>query len=79
MSNISSNRSSFAEKPHMSSSFTTSVRRSLLKAMKAPFKGWSTDLLAAKDDFDDEYNFTSGSRRGAHLYNLSEERRPGAE
>jgi hypothetical protein len=47
--------------------------------MKAPFKGWSTDLLAAKDDFDDEYNFTSGSRRGAHLYNLSEERRPGAE
>ncbi|KAF1844262.1 uncharacterized protein K460DRAFT_288330 [Cucurbitaria berberidis CBS 394.84] len=37
----------------------------LKSALKKPFQGWSKDLLRAKDNDDDDYNFTSGARRGA--------------
>ncbi|KAH8727998.1 hypothetical protein GQ44DRAFT_609981 [Phaeosphaeriaceae sp. PMI808] len=33
-------------------------------AFKKPFQGWSKELLRARDDDDDDYNFTSGLRRG---------------
>jgi len=35
--------------------------------LKKPFQGWSKDLLRARDD-DDDYNFSSGMRRGAQYY-----------
>ncbi|KAF2497263.1 hypothetical protein BU16DRAFT_508274 [Lophium mytilinum] len=75
-----STQSSFTSQPEFtsSSSSTTSKRNPLLKALKAPFKGWSTSLLAAKDDLDDEYNFASGSRRGAD-YNFPNVGRRGSE
>lgn len=41
---------------------------SLKTALKKPFQGWSKDLLRARDDDDDDYNFTSGARRGAAHY-----------
>jgi hypothetical protein len=63
------------------SSVTTSVARSqsehqslalgtasLKTALKKPFQGWSKDLLRARDDDDDNYNFASGARRGAEHY-----------
>jgi len=34
-------------------------------ALKKPFQGWSKDLLAAKEDLDDEYNFTDCRRHGS--------------
>jgi hypothetical protein len=37
---------------------------SIKAALKRPFQGWSKDLLAARDGLDDDYNFTSGRRRG---------------
>ncbi|KAH6644630.1 hypothetical protein C7974DRAFT_408298 [Boeremia exigua] len=40
----------------------------LMATLKKPFQGWSKDLLRARDDDDDDYNFASGMRRGAHLY-----------
>ncbi|CAO2652504.1 Nn.00g007870.m01.CDS01 [Neocucurbitaria sp. VM-36] len=43
---------------------TTSLR----SALKKPFQGWSKELLRARDHDDDDYNFTSGARRGAELY-----------
>lgn len=36
--------------------------------LKKPFQGWSKELLRARDDDDDDYNFVSGMRRGAYLY-----------
>lgn len=39
-----------------------------MAALKKPFQGWSRELLRARDDDDDDYNFASGMRRGAHLY-----------
>jgi hypothetical protein len=41
---------------------------SFMAALKKPFQGWSKELLRARDDDDDHYNFASGARRGAHLY-----------
>ncbi|KAG9187251.1 hypothetical protein G6011_05122 [Alternaria panax] len=38
---------------------------SLKAALKKPFQGWSKDLLRARDNDDDDYNFSSGMRRGA--------------
>lgn len=40
----------------------------LISVLKKPFQGWSKELLRARDDDDDDYNFASGMRRGAHLY-----------
>ncbi|KAF2120017.1 hypothetical protein BDV96DRAFT_566552 [Lophiotrema nucula] len=46
-------------------SSTKSLHHSVIKsALKKPFQGWSKDLLAARDDLDDDYNFASGARRG---------------
>ncbi|KAL6156896.1 hypothetical protein ACJQWK_06301 [Exserohilum turcicum] len=45
--------------------FSTSSLRS---ALKKPFQGWSKDLLRARDNDDDDYNFSSGMRRGAEYY-----------
>jgi hypothetical protein len=39
-----------------------------MSVLKKPFQGWSKELLRARDDDDDDYNFASGMRRGAHLY-----------
>ncbi|KAF2845915.1 hypothetical protein T440DRAFT_406813 [Plenodomus tracheiphilus IPT5] len=33
-------------------------------ALKKPFQGWSMDLMRARDDDDDDYNFACGARRG---------------
>jgi hypothetical protein len=41
---------------------------SLRAALKKPFQGWSKDLLRARDNDDDDYNFSSGMRRGAQYY-----------
>ncbi|KAF1938919.1 hypothetical protein EJ02DRAFT_307884, partial [Clathrospora elynae] len=41
---------------------------SLKSALKKPFQGWSKQLLRARDTDDDDYNFTSGARRGAEYY-----------
>lgn len=43
-----------------------------MAALKKPFQGWSKELLRARDNDDDDYNFASGMRRGAHLYRESE-------
>jgi hypothetical protein len=40
------------------------VKSAVWSSLKKPFQGWSMALLAAKDDLDDEYNFTDGRRRG---------------
>ncbi|KAF2649806.1 hypothetical protein K491DRAFT_610070 [Lophiostoma macrostomum CBS 122681] len=40
-----------------------SFRRSLTSALKKPFQGWSRDLVAAKSNLDDDYNFSDGRRR----------------
>lgn len=40
----------------------------LMAALKKPFQGWSKELLPARANDDEDYNFTSGPRRGAHLY-----------
>ncbi|KAH7406818.1 hypothetical protein DE146DRAFT_648533 [Phaeosphaeria sp. MPI-PUGE-AT-0046c] len=37
---------------------------SLRTTLKKPFQGWSRELLRARDDDDDDYNFASGLRRG---------------
>ncbi|OAL04821.1 hypothetical protein IQ06DRAFT_290838 [Phaeosphaeriaceae sp. SRC1lsM3a] len=37
---------------------------SLKTTLKKPFQGWSRELLRARDDDDDDYNFASGLRRG---------------
>ena len=42
-----------------------SFGKRLTTALKKPFQGWSQDLLAAKQDLDDDYNFASGRRRYA--------------
>ncbi|RMZ68582.1 hypothetical protein GMOD_00008304 [Pyrenophora seminiperda CCB06] len=42
---------------------------SLRAALKKPFQGWSKELLRARDNDDDDYNFSSGMRRGAQYYN----------
>ncbi|KAF2815787.1 uncharacterized protein BDZ99DRAFT_457742 [Mytilinidion resinicola] len=75
-----STQSSFTNQPESttSASSTKSGRNPLLKALKAPFQGWSTSLLAAKEDLDDEYNFASGRRRGAD-YNFPSVGRRGSE
>ncbi|CBX99610.1 predicted protein [Plenodomus lingam JN3] len=38
--------------------------KSLKAALKKPFQGWSTDLMRARDNDDDDYNFASGAPRG---------------
>jgi hypothetical protein len=38
-----------------------------MSTLKKPFQGWSMDLLRARDNDDDDYNFSSGARRGAEL------------
>lgn len=46
----------------------TQQTRGFMTALKKPFQGWSKELLRARDDDDDDYNFASGMRRGAQLY-----------
>ncbi|KAF3031796.1 endoribonuclease ysh1 [Didymella heteroderae] len=46
----------------------TPPSNSFMAALKKPFQGWSKELLRARDNDDDDYNFASGIRRGAHLY-----------
>jgi hypothetical protein len=41
---------------------------SFMAALKKPFQGWSKELLRARDHDDDDYNFSSGTRRGAQQY-----------
>lgn len=48
-------------------------------SLKTLFKGWSADLLRARDDLDDDYNFASGVRRGAADYNFTSGDRRGTE
>ncbi|KAJ4410122.1 hypothetical protein N0V91_002131 [Didymella pomorum] len=48
------------EAPHQSHGF--------MAALKKPFQGWSKEQLRARDNDEDDYNFASGMRRGAHLY-----------
>ena len=52
--------------PSMHHALATSS--SLKSMLKKPFQGWSKDLLRARDDDDDDYNFSSGMRRGAQYY-----------
>ncbi|KAH9869965.1 hypothetical protein J1614_006886 [Plenodomus biglobosus] len=42
--------------------------KSLKAALKKPFQGWSMDLMRAKDDDDDHYNFASSAPRGTQDY-----------
>ncbi|KAH7080991.1 hypothetical protein FB567DRAFT_448906 [Paraphoma chrysanthemicola] len=42
---------------------------SLKSALKKPFQGWSKELLRARDDDDDDYNFVSGYQRGCEPAN----------
>lgn len=37
---------------------------SLKAALKKPFQGWSKELLRARENDGDDYNFTEGVRRG---------------
>jgi hypothetical protein len=46
---------------------------SFMAALKKPFQGWSKELLRARDHDDDDYNFSSGMRRGAQLYRKHED------
>ena len=47
---------------------STQQSHGFMSMLKKPFQGWSKELLRARDDDDDDYNFASGMRRGAHLY-----------
>lgn len=42
-----------------------------LTSLKSTWADWRI-LMAARDDLDDDYNFASGPRRGAHLAQLDE-------
>lgn len=46
----------------------TQQSHGFMSVLRKPFQGWSKELLRARDDDDDDYNFASGMRRGAHLY-----------
>ncbi|KAF2026756.1 hypothetical protein EK21DRAFT_103018 [Setomelanomma holmii] len=53
------------KRSHSSPNHTHSLGTfSLKSAIKKPFQGWSKELLRARDDDDDDYNFASGLRRG---------------
>ena len=58
---------------------TEHAKRPTLLSLKHLFKNWSPDLLRARDDDDDDYNFASGRRRGAGDYNFTSGDRRGAE
>jgi hypothetical protein len=65
-SNTSSRASSVTatpERPQLSKQ-THSFGSATIAALKKPFQGWSKELLRARDDDDDDYNFASGMRRG---------------
>ncbi|EUC45640.1 hypothetical protein COCMIDRAFT_95001 [Bipolaris oryzae ATCC 44560] len=55
--------------PNSSIQHHTLSASSLRSALKKPFQGWSKELLRARDNDDDDYNFSSGMRRGAQYYN----------
>ncbi|KAH7401197.1 hypothetical protein BKA66DRAFT_405643 [Pyrenochaeta sp. MPI-SDFR-AT-0127] len=57
-----------ADRSHSTTSRHPFSTSSLRSALKKPFQGWSKDLLRARDDDDDDYNFASGARRGAQQY-----------
>ncbi|CAN9093832.1 unnamed protein product [Alternaria alternata] len=67
-----SSRSSSVTAPVESSSLSQhhaiTTSSSLRAALKKPFQGWSKELLRARDDDDDDYNFSSGMRRGAQYH-----------
>jgi hypothetical protein len=56
------------EHPSSSSLHHPLPTSSLISVLKKPFQGWSKELLRAKDNDDDDYNFSSGMRRGAQYY-----------
>ncbi|XTI93564.1 hypothetical protein V2W45_1348044 [Cenococcum geophilum] len=58
---------------------TEHTKRPSLLSLKHLFKNWSPDLLRARDGDGDDYNFTSGRRRGAGDYNFTSGDRRGAE
>ncbi|KAF2828124.1 hypothetical protein CC86DRAFT_204545 [Ophiobolus disseminans] len=62
---MTSPRSSASSTPASSSTSPSRTlgKFSLKSALKKPFQGWSRELLPARDNDDDDYNFTSGSRR----------------
>lgn len=61
-----------ASRPSPPTSLKTS-RSGIWESLKKPFQGWGMDLLAAKDDLEDEYNFVD-CRRRSYYYGLEEER-----
>ncbi|KAJ4991783.1 hypothetical protein SVAN01_02633 [Stagonosporopsis vannaccii] len=64
----SSSRSSSVTMSGEQSRQASQRSQGFMAALKKPFQGWSKELLRARDDDDDDYNFTSGMRRGAHMY-----------
>jgi hypothetical protein len=66
-SNPSTRASSITATPGYSpaaSRSTSPSSLSIMSTLKKPFQGWSKELLRARDDDDDDYNFASGKRRG---------------
>ena len=64
----SSSRSSSVTMSGQQRSPALQQSRGFVAALKKPFQGWSKELLRARDDDDDDYNFASGMRRGAYMY-----------
>ena len=64
----SSSRSSSITAPGGQLAQNAQQQHGFMAALKKPFQGWSKELLRARDDDDDDYNFASGMRRGAYLY-----------
>lgn len=64
----SSSRSSSITAPGGQHAQNAQQQHGFMAALKKPFQGWSKELLRARDDDDDDYNFASGMRRGAYLY-----------
>jgi hypothetical protein len=72
MSSPPSNQSSRASSitvAHQHSPSKAHGTTSFVSTLKKPFQGWSRELLRARDDDDDDYNFASGLRRGCEQIN----------
>jgi hypothetical protein len=60
----SSRASSITAPEHSPSKTHSNGAFSLKSTLMKPFQGWSMELMRARDDDDDDYNFASGLRRG---------------
>ncbi|PSN74864.1 hypothetical protein BS50DRAFT_567632 [Corynespora cassiicola Philippines] len=60
----SSTRTSSSDTAVPTLSTRKSHHTSLKSALKKPFQGWTKEALWAREGLDDDYNFTSGKRRG---------------